>query len=75
MLIGYFSVYQVDQRHTFLERLIGVKMEEKVSFENIHLCANTITACVSVFSVMEIISYFLYLNKVCLLEIRITNQK
>ena len=58
------SAYQVDKRHRFLERLITVKEEEVTSHENIHTCLLTVTLCVIVFSVMEVASYFLYLNVV-----------
>ena len=58
------SAYQVDKRHRFLERLITLKEEEMTSHENIHTCLLTVTVCVLVFSVMEIASYFLYLNVV-----------
>ena len=32
------------------------------SHENIHTCLLTVTVCVLVFSVMEVVSYFLYLK-------------
>ena len=64
MVIFLLSAYQVDKRHRFLERLITVKEEEVISHENIHRCLLTVTVCVLVFSVMEIASYFLYLNVV-----------
>ena len=58
------SAYQVKQRHEFLERLMPVKPEEVTSYENMHTCLVTVTACVGVFSVMEVAVYFLYLFKV-----------
>ena len=54
----------MNQRHQFLERLISVKEEEVTSFQNMHTCVTTVTACVCVFSLMEVITYFLYLFKV-----------
>ena len=41
-----------------------VKPEEVTSYENMHTCLITVTACVGVFSVMEVAVYFLYLFKV-----------
>ena len=58
------SAYQVNKRHAFLQRLIFVKKEEVTSYENMNTCVTTITACVAVFSIMEAVSYFLYLFKV-----------
>ena len=58
------SAYQVNKRHALLQRLIYVKDEEVTSYENMHTCVTTVTACVCVFSLMEVISYFLYLFKV-----------
>ena len=52
------------RRHEFLEKLIGVKEEEVTSFENMHSCLVTVTSCICVFSVFEVLSYFLYLFKV-----------
>ena len=56
--------YQVDKRHKFLERLITVKDEEVTSYENMNACLITVTACVIMFSVLEVASYFTYLNYV-----------
>ena len=58
------SAYQVNKRHAFLQRLIYVKEEEVTSYENVHTCVTTVTACVLVFSLLEVISYYLYLFKV-----------
>ena len=56
--------YQVNKRHAFLQRLIYVKDEEVTSYENMNTCVITVTACVFVFSILEVVSYFLYLFKV-----------
>ena len=56
--------YQVNKRHAFLKRLINVKEEEVTSYENMNTCVTTVTTCVLVFSLMEVISYYLYLFKV-----------
>ena len=56
--------YQVNKRHAFLQRLIYVKEEEVTSYENMNTCVTTVTACVCVFSLMEVVTYFLYLFKV-----------
>ena len=52
------------RRHEFLEKLIGVKEEEMTSYQNMHTCVTTVITCVCVFSLMEVITYFLYLFKV-----------
>ena len=51
----------MNQRHQFLEWLISVKEQEVTSYQNMHTCVTTVTACVCVFSLMEIVTYFLYL--------------
>ena len=58
------SAYQVNSRHNFLMRLIYVKDEEVTSYENMHTCVTWVTACICVFSVMEVVSFFLYYLKV-----------
>ena len=58
------SAYQVNQRHQFLLRVIPVKEEEVTSYENINTCVTSVTACVCVFSLIEVGTYFLYLNVV-----------
>ena len=58
------AAYQVNKRHHFLEWLIVVKEEEVKSYNNMNTCVTTVTACVGVFAVMEVIAYFLYLFKV-----------
>ena len=58
------SAYQVNKRHAFLQRLIYVKEEEITSYENMSTCVITVTACVCVFSLVEVVTYFLYLFKV-----------
>ena len=72
MLSNEFLAYHVHKRHHFLKRFIGVKDEEVTSYENIITCVLTVTACLCVFSIMEVTSYFLYLNKVsrsCIIRI------
>ena len=56
--------YQVNKRHEFLKQLIGVKAEEIVSYEHMHSCLVTVTSCICSFSVLEVLSYFLYLFQV-----------
>ena len=63
-----FLAYQVQKRHKFLERLITVKDEEVVSYENMHNCLVNVTVSVFVFSVMEVASYFSYLNFVSIVR-------
>ena len=54
----------MNKRHEFLEQLIGVKVEEVVSYDHMHSCLVTVTACICSFSVLEVLSYFLYLYQV-----------
>ena len=54
----------MNKRHHFLEWLIYVKEEEVTSYNNINTCVTTVTACVGVFAVMEVLAYFLYLYQV-----------
>ena len=60
----FMLAYQVNKRHAFLQRLISVKEEEVTSHEYMNTCVTTVTACVFVFSLLEVISYYLYLFKV-----------
>ena len=59
------SAYQVNSRHNFLMRISYVKDKEVTSYENMHACVTWVTACICVFSVMEVVSFFLYYLKVC----------
>ena len=54
----------MNKRHNFLIRLISVKDEEVTSYDNMHSCVTNVTVCICVFSVMEVVTYFLYLFKV-----------
>ena len=68
----------MDKRHKFLERLITVKEEEVTSYENMNACLITVTVCVCVFSILEVASYFTYLNyvsnvKILNIELTITS--
>ena len=58
----------MDKRHKFLARLITVKDDEVISFENMHTCLLTVTVCVCLFSIMEVASYFTYMNFVSMLR-------
>ena len=59
------SAYQVNKRHAFLQQLTGlVKDEEVTSYQNMNTCVPTVTTCGPVFSLLEVISYYLYLFKV-----------
>ena len=60
------SAHQVNKRHKFLDWLLRVKEEEETSYNNVNSCVLAVTTCVFVFSVLEILSYFLYLFKVWL---------
>ena len=64
------SAYQVNKRHNFLMWLITVKDEEQTSYDNMHACVTNVTVCICVFSVMEVLSYFIYLLKVESLSVR-----
>ena len=60
----------MNKRHNFLMWLITVKDEEQTSYDNMQACVTNITVCICVFSVMEVISYFIYLLKVETLSVR-----
>ena len=64
MITCILSAYQVNKRHHFLEWLIYVKEQEVISYNNMNTCVTAVTACVGVFAVMEVLTYFLYLYKV-----------
>ena len=52
-----------------MERLITVKNDEVTSFENMNTCLLPVTVCVIIFSVMEVATYFTYVNLVSNLKI------
>ena len=56
----------MNKRHEFLDWLLRVKEDEVTSYNNVNSCVATITTYVFCFSVLEILSYFLYLFKVWL---------
>ena len=56
----------MNKRHKFLDWLLRVKEEEETSYNNVNSCVMAVTTCVFVFSILEILSYFLYLFKVWL---------
>ena len=60
------SAYQVNKRHQFLEWLLHVKKEEEDSYNNMNTCVITLTSCIFLFSVLEILFYFIYLFQVWL---------
>ena len=48
-----------------MQQLTGlVKDEEVTSYQNMNTCVTTVTTCFLVFSLLEVISYYLYLFKV-----------
>ena len=65
MVLKYICLslaYQVENRHKFLDRLITVKNEELTSYENMYTCMIIVTVCICVFSIMEVVSFFTYMN-------------
>ena len=48
-------------------KYLGLKDGETTSYENAQMCQIIIPTCIGLFSLMEIASYFLYLNKVMIL--------
>ena len=63
-MISSFSVSQINTRHNFLDRFIGTKEEEDISYSNaskVNLCV-TVTTCVC--CMLEIALYFFYNRKV-----------
>ena len=43
---------------------LGVKEEEIISYDSARMCRSIIITCIGGFSLMEIVSYFVYLTKV-----------
>ena len=59
----FFLVYQVEERHSFLVKLFGsVKPEELTSYQNVKQLFTTSTVCIASFSVLEVVTYFVYLS-------------
>ena len=55
-------MHQIEKRHLFLERLMGVvKPEEVTSYENAISCRAALTAAVCSLVLLEGAAYFLYL--------------
>ena len=57
-----FLVHQIEKRHLFLERLMGVvKPEEVTSYESAISCRAALTAAVLSLVLLEGAAYYLYL--------------
>ena len=59
----FLPAYQVKRSH-FPRTITGLKPGEETSYENSQQCLVVITSCLCVFSVMEVVSYFIYLTYV-----------
>ena len=58
-----FLAYQVKRSH-YTRTITGLKDGEEKSYENSKQCLVAITSCLCVFSVMEVVLYFIYLTYV-----------
>ena len=64
----YILGYQVRSRHLLLKILTGTKPEEDLSYDNINICIIVGTVSLIFTSVMEMLTYYLYNNKVVLIS-------
>ena len=65
------AVSQINSRHIFLKSLIGTKEEEDYSYENANSLLWTTTCLFFLFSVLEVVFFYLYNNKVTFLKIQV----
>ena len=56
----FISVAKINDRHNFIQRLIGSKEDENVSFENGNKVVMVVSICCLVFTALETLFYFLY---------------
>ena len=63
-LLQLVSVKQINNRHSFLTKLIGTKEEEDYSYEMANYLQVLITTCFFVFSFMEMAMFYVYNLKV-----------
>ena len=61
---NFFKGHQIRSRHLLLQKTIGTLEKENSAFYNINTCLFTLTSLVMFSSIMEILSYFQYNNKV-----------
>ena len=64
LISSYILGYQVRSRHHLLKILTGTKPEEDLSHDNINICIIVGTVSLIFTSVMEMLTYYLYNNKV-----------
>ena len=63
-MISSFSVSQINTRHNFLDRFIGTKEEEDISYSNASKVNLRVTVTTCVCCMLEIALYFFYNRKV-----------
>ena len=56
----FISVAKINDRHNFIQRLIGSKEDENVSFENGNKVVMVVSICCLVFTALETLFYFLF---------------
>ena len=56
----FISVAKINDRHNFIQRLIGSKEDENVSFENGNEVVMVVSICCLVFTALETLFYFLF---------------
>ena len=59
----FLSAYQVKRSH-YPRTFTGLKPGEETSYENSQQCLVVISSCLCVFSIMEVVGYYIYLNYV-----------
>ena len=59
-MISSFSVSQINTRHNFLDRFIGTKEEEDISYSNASKVNLWVTVTTCVCCMLEIALYFFY---------------
>merc|ERR1712032_141011 len=61
MIPMWYTAFQVKRSH-YPRTFTGLKDGEETSFENSQLCLVAITSCLCVFSMMEVVGYYIYLS-------------
>ena len=60
----FVLVGKINERHLFLKRLIDIKPDEAISYENCNELVMVVSICLLVFTALETLFYFLFNCKV-----------
>ena len=60
----FFSVNEIDLRHHLLNRIMKTRELENLSYNNAHNCFIVVNTCIVSFSILELLTYFLYMGQV-----------